>query len=79
MSQQIQCPSCPICSGPAVLPLPFLTPWFCGAEGCITFAWDPYKTLEENLMDASPLQETSIEDLPLSHPVFDPLFRKPPE
>lgn len=53
MRSTIVCPRCPICSGPAVLPLPELLPWFCGNDECITFAWDPYCTLEENLMDAT--------------------------
>jgi hypothetical protein len=79
MTEMIQCPTCPICGGAPVLPMPFLTPWFCGAPSCITFAWDPYSSLEENLMDAAPLRQTPVEDLPLSHPVFDPLFRDPDE
>lgn len=62
MSEIIQCPCCPICSGPAVLPFPGLTPWFCGAYDCITFAWDPYLTLEENLLNASKLPDVQLPD-----------------
>lgn len=55
MRSTIVCPCCPVCGGPPVLPLPELLPWFCGAAGCITFAWDPYSTLDENLMDSQPM------------------------
>lgn len=62
MTENIACPRCPICDGPPVLALPMLTPWFCGAAGCITFAWDPYATLTENLMDSAPLNVTGFQD-----------------
>jgi hypothetical protein len=52
MRSTIVCPTCPICDGPPVLALPELTPWFCGSDGCITLAWDPYTPLTENLMNA---------------------------
>lgn len=60
MRSTIVCPRCPVCSGPPVLALPELLPWFCGTPGCITFAWDPYSTLEENLMDATRVEWKQI-------------------
>ena len=56
----ILCPSCPVCCGPAVLPFPGLSPWFCGNDDCDVFAWDPHATLEENLMDARPIDVVEV-------------------
>jgi hypothetical protein len=44
-----------------VLAWPQLSPWFCGSDGCITFAWDPFASLEDNLMDAAPVNLPPVE------------------
>jgi hypothetical protein len=49
-----RCLVCPVCGAPPVFATLNLTPWFCGTEDCIVLSWDPYSTLEENLMDAAP-------------------------
>jgi hypothetical protein len=41
---------------------PQITPWFCSNEECDVLAWDPYSTLQENLMDAAPVQIIDIQD-----------------
>jgi hypothetical protein len=61
MPQLILCPRCPVCDGPPVLAWPQLSPWFCGSDGCITFAWDPFASLEDNLMDAAPVNLPPVE------------------
>jgi hypothetical protein len=33
-----------------------IKPWFCQNDDCNVLAWDPDSTLEENLMDASPVR-----------------------
>jgi hypothetical protein len=48
--------TCPVCSGPPAFgPTPW-TPWFCGNDDCEVLGWDPYATLEENLMNAGPVR-----------------------
>jgi hypothetical protein len=44
-----------VCGAPPVLAAPGITPWFCTNLKCDVLAWDPYSTLEANLMDASPV------------------------
>jgi hypothetical protein len=46
---------CPVCSSLPVLAGRGVTPWFCSNTKCDVLAWDPYSTLEENLMDATPV------------------------
>lgn len=58
---ELLCITCPLCSGPAAIPSPNLTPWFCVNDDCECLAWDPYATLAENLMDAHPI---SIIEMP---------------
>jgi hypothetical protein len=48
----IKCERCPLCSGPPSFAWVEITPWFCPNEECNVLGWDPYSTLEENLMDA---------------------------
>lgn len=55
---RIQCPRCPLCDSPPVLGLTLILPWFCSTESCLVLAWDPFETLEANLMDAAPITET---------------------
>lgn len=62
MRSEIQCPVCPICSAPPVLPWSTLTPWFCSNAQCITFAWDPFSTLDENLTDVGKLPPAAVGD-----------------
>jgi hypothetical protein len=49
---QIQCPTCPLCGSQPAFTLPGLTPWFCSNDDCNVLGWDPYSTLDENLLDA---------------------------
>lgn len=58
----ILCPTCPVCGSEPLFVTPNLLPWFCPRDECLVFGWDPYATLEENLLDASPL--TIVEDVP---------------
>lgn len=51
---------CPVCSSPPVGGLLFITPWFCPNDACMCLAWDPYASLEDNLTDAAPLQESRV-------------------
>jgi hypothetical protein len=44
-----------------VVAWPSLVPWFCNNDECDVLGWDPYSTLEENLMDASPVTIKVIE------------------
>jgi hypothetical protein len=50
------CPQCPLCGGEPMFRTPTLVPWFCMDDRCDVFGWDPYSTLEENLMDAAPVR-----------------------
>jgi hypothetical protein len=47
---------CPLCGGRAMFESLTLVPWFCMDDRCDVLGWDPYSTLEENLMDAAPVQ-----------------------
>lgn len=46
---------CPVCGALPVLAGRGVTPWFCSNLKCDVLGWDPYSTLEENLMDAAPV------------------------
>lgn len=48
----IKTPACPVCSGPPSFNWAEITPWFCINDDCDVLAWDPYSSLEENLMNA---------------------------
>lgn len=45
------CPTCPLCGGEPMFRTPTLLPWFCMDDRCDVFGWNPYHTLDENLMD----------------------------
>lgn len=53
---ELQCLTCPLCGSQPAMAWAELTPWFCRNEDCDALAWDPYSTLEENLMDARQAQ-----------------------
>ena len=53
---------CPVCGAMPVLAGRGVTPWFCSNTKCDVLAWDPYSTLEENLMDAAPVTIKEIHD-----------------
>jgi len=52
---QVKCWNCPVCGTPPLFATENLTPWFCYNEECDVLGWDPYATLEENLMNAAPV------------------------
>jgi len=54
---------CPVCSAHPALAFGNLTPWFCSNDECDVLAWDPYSTLAENLMDATPVQVVTNEEI----------------
>lgn len=54
----IRCQTCPVCASEPVIDSPNLTPWFCSNADCDVLAWDPYSTLEQNLLDARPADVT---------------------
>jgi hypothetical protein len=53
---------CPICGGLPMFESPTLIPWFCMDDRCDVLGWDPYSTLDENLMDAAPVQVIHNQD-----------------
>jgi hypothetical protein len=61
---EILCPNCPVCGQPPTLALAGMSQWFCGTDGCVVLCWEPYSTLEANLLHASPatVTETREED-----------------
>lgn len=56
MTEQAITTNCPVCSWPPVVAWEVLTPWFCSNPDCKCLAWDPFATLDENLMNAGPVQ-----------------------
>jgi hypothetical protein len=52
----VKCPNCPVCGRPPQFAWAMIKPWFCQNDDCNVLAWDPDSTLEENLMDASPVR-----------------------
>lgn len=51
--ERILCPTCPVCSGWPAFAWVELTPWFCVNDECDVLAWDPYSSLDENLLDVA--------------------------
>jgi hypothetical protein len=51
--RRVKCPRCPLCGSAPLYAWTGLVPWFCPAEDCDALAWDPFVTLEDNLMNAA--------------------------
>ena len=58
---EVLTPLCPVCSAPPLFAWAEITPWFCTNDECDVLGWDPYSTLAENLMDATPVEVIHIQ------------------
>jgi hypothetical protein len=59
---------CPLCGAPPAVASLNLTPWFCSNDDCDVLAWDPYSTLQENLMNAAPVEIVTNKEIPPEMP-----------
>ena len=49
---EILTPRCPLCDQPPAIMLPGATQAFCGNDDCTLLCWNPFASLDANLLDA---------------------------
>lgn len=55
MENQVKCPLCPVCDSEPMLPIsPMFAQAFCPNDDCKVLCWDPWATLDENMLDMQP-------------------------
>jgi len=59
---KILCPTCPVCDAQPQLLFYGLEQCWCPNDDCLVWMWTPWKSREDNLMDASPA--VVVEDVP---------------
>lgn len=58
---EVKCPLCPVCDSEPVLIHPMLAQAFCSNDDCEVLCWDPWVSLDENLLDMAPAIVTENE------------------
>jgi hypothetical protein len=59
---EVKCPRCPVCdSEPAMGIHPMLAQAWCWNDDCQVLCWDPWVSLDENMLDMSPAIVTENE------------------
>jgi len=65
MNFELLCPNCPLCGQPPYAVFGGGTQALCSNDGCTAWAWDPSRSLDDNLLNASRVE---ITETPLPAP-----------